>query len=441
MLQRMHCSKISAASIFIALFLCPPCPSARAADGKSEALWLANLIKENYGKTFCAPPATTVGEIARAFGRYADAHPEFHGKLTEAQTIQGLSEAYPCQKISPNTPIAELAKKGVKNIVVQPTGEFTSIDTRSIGSTMQKLRGTVARENDTLVNQMIKHSGNYAPPEFFALADLLYRRGDIDDALFWYNVARLRGGYDAALCTDVSARSAIPALIAQMPPDLIKKQYDDIPRVRSIIERVIKWDESTPYNYDHRWISLHGVRAISSGLGTDSQHGPLIEPRDKWDQLAKLNRTQFRAAVEESIAMVQKQKAGAAHAYDVPVKLGDTIEKVKAVYHTAAEPEAANIPGRLAVKLLQIPEKGTWLFFDEDEIIYAIRLERPFPGQVAGVKIGDSADSVLHTLGSPQKRLPMPGLHDALIYQPDSRFSTNIRFDHAGTVETIYLSR
>jgi len=269
MLPRMPRLKKFAALIFIALFSHLPCSSALAADGKSEVLWFANLVKENYGKTFCSPPNTTLGEIAKTFGRYADAHPEFHGRLTDAQTIQGLSEAYPCKQISPNTPVAELAKKGVKNIVVQPTGEFKSIDTSSIGSVMQKLRGTVAHENDNLVTQMINHSGNYAPPEFFALADLLYRRGDINDAIFWYNAARLRGGYDAALCTDVSARSAIPALIAQMPPDLIKKQYEDIPRVRNIIERLITWDESTPYNYDHRWISLHGMRAISSGLGTD----------------------------------------------------------------------------------------------------------------------------------------------------------------------------
>ena len=157
--------------------------------------------------------------------------------------------------------------------------------------------------------------------------------------------------------------------------------------------------------------------------------------------MARLNRTQFRTAVEESIATVQKRKTGMSHAYDVPVKLGDTMASVKAAYQTAAEPETANIPGKLPAKFLQIPDKGTWLFFDESGKIYTIRLERPFSGQVAGVKIGDSADSVLHTLGSPQKREPTPGLPDALVYQPDSKFSANIRFNRTGAVEAIYLSR
>jgi len=299
--------------------------------------------------------------------------------------------------------------------------------------TVQKLRATSAHESDDLVNQMIKSSGSYAPPSLFALADLLYRRGDIDDSMFWYNAARLRAGYDAALCTDLSTKAAIPALISQMPRDLIKRQYDDISQIKLIVERVIKWDESTPYNYDHRWISLHGVGAISNGLSMPGQHGPILQPSDSWTQRAKQNREQFRRAIDEAISAIQ--------ARDLPVKLGDTIGKVKSAYQTSAEPEPANIPGRPAVKLLQIPDKGIWLFFDETGKIYAIRLERPFQGQVVGIKIGNSSNSVIRSLGPPKKRLPVPGLPDAFVYQPDSNVSANIRFDRDGAVDAVYLTR
>jgi hypothetical protein len=46
--------------IFISLFLYTPCPASFAADDKSEALWFINLIKENNGKTFCAPSNATL---------------------------------------------------------------------------------------------------------------------------------------------------------------------------------------------------------------------------------------------------------------------------------------------------------------------------------------------------------------------------------------------
>jgi hypothetical protein len=419
--------------ILISLCLCTPCPASFAADGKSEALWFVNLIKENNGKTFCAPPNATVKDLALAFARFSDAHPEFNDRLTTTQTINGLAEAYPCKTISRNTPIAELAKSGEKNIIVRPTGEFASIDNSSIISTTQKLRATLAHENDVLVNQMIKNSGSYAPPSLFSLADLLYRRGDVGDSIFWFNAARLRGEYDAALCPDISAKATIPALISKMPRDLIKRQYDDIPQIKNIVERIIKWDESTPYNYDHRWISLHGMSAISNGVGMAVQRGPLLEPRESWERLAKQNRDQFRQSIDETIR--------ALHAYDVPVKLGDTIEKAKTAYQTVVEPKPANIPERPAVKFLQVPGKGTWLFFDEAGEIYTIRLERPFQGQVVGVKIGDSLDSVLHTLGNPRRRLPVLGLPDSFVYQPGNNLSTNIRFNRSGTVEAIYVSR
>jgi hypothetical protein len=419
--------------IFISLFLYTPCPASFAADGKSEALWFINLIKENNGKTFCAPSNATLKDLALAFARFSGAHPEFHDRLTTAQTIRGLAEAYPCKTISGNLPIAELAKSGDKNIIVHATGEFASIDNSSIISTIQKLRATSAHENDALINQMVSDSGSYAPPSLFALADLLYRRGDIGDSIFWLNAARLRGGYDAALCTDVSAKATIPALISQMPRDLIKRQYDDIPQIKRIVERVIKWDESTPYNYDHRWISLHGMSAISNGLGMADERRPLLEPRDSWERLAKQNRGQFRHSIDETISAI--------HADDVPVKLGDTIEKVKAAYQTAAEPEPANLPGRPGARFLQVQSKGTWLFFNEAGEIYTIRLARPFRGQVMGVKIGDSSKTVLHALGNPRTRLPVPGLPDAFIYQPDNKLSANIRFNQSGTVEAIYLSR
>ncbi|MDB5775211.1 MAG: hypothetical protein JWP38_1344 [Herbaspirillum sp.] len=453
-------------SILTALFLCVLCLPSFAADANSEAQWFVNLVKTNNGKTFCAPQNATLKELATALSKFSNAHPEFRDRLTDMQTIQGLAESYPCTVVATpalaNTPLSEIAKSGVKNIAVVPTGEFASIDTKPTIAIMQKLHDTSAHENDALVNQIVKNPGNYMPPALFALADLLYRRGDIGDAIFWFNAARLRGSFDAALCTDISARSAIPALVQQIPRDLIKKQFDDIPQLKNIIDRVLKWDEATPYNYDHRWISLHGMKALNNGLGNADQNSLLTVPRDGWDGLAKQNRDQYRKSFDEAIDTVQKQRGNTTPlqtvklidssantststsvvgVYDVPVKLGDTIEQIRTAYQTAIEPEPANIPGRPTAKSLRISSKGTWFFFDETGKIYTIRLDTPFQGRVAGVKIGDSSETVLKSLGNPRKRIPMSGLPDAFVYQPDSSFFANIRFNLAGVVETIFLSK
>ncbi len=298
--------------ILTALFLGVLCSPSFAADANSEAQWFVNLVKTNNGKTFCAPQTATFNELATALSKFSNAHPEFRDQLTDVQTIQGLAESYPCTVVATpalaNTPLSETAESGVKNIAVAPTGEFASIDTKPTIAILQKLHATLAHENDALINQMVNNPGDFMPPALFGLADLLYRRGDIGDAIFWFNAARLRGSFDAALCTDISARSAIPALVQQIPRDLIKKQFDDIPQLKNIIDRVIKWDKATPYNYDHRWISLHGINAINNGLGSADQNSPLTVPRERWYDLAKQNRDQYSKSFYEAIDAVQKQR-------------------------------------------------------------------------------------------------------------------------------------
>jgi hypothetical protein len=50
------------------------------------------------------------------------------------------------------------------------------------------------------------------PPVLFFLAEWYYKRGQIDEAIFWLNAAGLRGLFDAAICTDRSAGSAMTEL-------------------------------------------------------------------------------------------------------------------------------------------------------------------------------------------------------------------------------------
>jgi tetratricopeptide (TPR) repeat protein len=280
-----------------------------AADANSEVRWLVNLIAVNNGRVFCAPAQTRFADMWRSVQKYAQAHPELNGRINDQQTLQALADAYPCSAEATaelsNSPISSNIGKTVE---VTPTGEFASIDTKPALALMQKLMGTKAHENDELVAKITGDSGSYPPPVLFALADLYYRQGDFYTALFWFNAARLRGNLDATLCTDVSARSAVPTIVQQMPADLRQKQFDNLPKLKEIVEQVFTWDQATPYNYDRRWISLHGMRAINSGLGAADSGAPLTVPREMWGELARKNRENYRRSLDSAIDMALKQK-------------------------------------------------------------------------------------------------------------------------------------
>lgn len=282
---------------------------ANASQTNGEILWFLNLIKANNGNTFCAPRGTRISELAGAVSKYASEHPQLHGRLTTHQTIQALAERYPCKPNSnANLGHRDIRKLAGRSISVTATGVFSSINTKPTIALIEKLRSTQGHENDYLIAQIEHHSGNYTPPTLFALANLLYRQGDIDNAIFWFNAARLRGFYDARLCTDASTHSAIAILEQRTPHALIKKQYEDIPRLRKTLTRVLHWDATTPYHYDHRWIALHGMRAIRNGLSQSRSNAPLTVPRNTWAALAQDNRNKFRTEMNQIIAVIEERK-------------------------------------------------------------------------------------------------------------------------------------
>jgi len=190
-----------------------------------------------------------------------------------------------------------------QHILVVPRGEYASIDVKSTQDIIDKLRGTVGNENDALINQIEQNSGNYSPPVFFALTNVLYDKGDLYDAIFWFNAGRLRADYDAMRCTDISARSAVGVLVMTIPVGLRKAQFNDVGKLRDITAKLIKWDEATPYNYDCRWIALHGLQfSMASLSNAQATGGALTVPRNEWDALAQQNRDVYQKSLDQALA-------------------------------------------------------------------------------------------------------------------------------------------
>jgi uncharacterized membrane protein len=116
------------------------------------------------------------------------------------------------------------------------------------------------------------------------------------------------------------------------------------------------------------------------------------------------------------------------------IKPGDTLNDVKNAYHTSAEPEPtnSNTPGATCLRL---QDMGIWFFFDNTGKIYIIRLESPFNGTIKGVRIGDSSDMVLKTLGEPDPT--KPGRSHGHFYYP--RQGLHLLFDNNDTLRNIFL--
>ena len=189
-------------------------------------------------------------------------------------------------------------------------GEYASIDTKPIAAVMIRLQKTVGHENDGLIVEIEHAPGNYAPPIFFALSRTLFKQGDLDDAMFWFNAARLRAEFDAARCADPTARSAVSAMVSTMPVELRRAQFNDLMKLKDTIHKVVEWDRSTPYNYEYRWINLSGLNAISSGMGdAAADNKPLSLPKEQWPALAEKNRQDYLASLDAAIDQVTKARA------------------------------------------------------------------------------------------------------------------------------------
>lgn len=260
-----------------------------------DAEWIASVMKTNDGKAFCPPPGTTVGIATHALVDFIKSH-NLSDRLNDAEALAILGELYPCggagadPTISPSEP---LRRHGGQTTTVVPQGQYASIDTRPTLALTRALYATTAHENDNLIHDITENPAAFDPPTLFALASTLFRQGSTDDAVFWLNAARIRAEFDAQRCADVSARSAVGDLVRQMPRELIIAQFRDRVALEKILDRAISWDDATPYRYDYRWINLHGVIAIQSGLGGASTQ-PMTLPREQWPSISQAVHTAIR---------------------------------------------------------------------------------------------------------------------------------------------------
>jgi hypothetical protein len=195
-----------------------------------------------------------------------------------------------------------------KNLVIdrKPT-EYDEINIKFSLRTMDILRKGTENQKTETIKRIIASSENYIPPVFFVLAGVLYEQGKKEEAIFWLNAGRLRGQYDVNRCADKDAGESVYLMTLQVPRKLIGEQYEDQKLLREIVQKVIKWDETTLYHYDHRWPNLHTMTAYSLNLVKDIKVKPLSLPKEQWPKIAKETRENFIINMEKNIEEFTRQ--------------------------------------------------------------------------------------------------------------------------------------
>jgi hypothetical protein len=129
----------------------------------------------------------------------------------------------------------------------------------------------------------------------------------------------------------------------------------------------------------------------------------------------------------------------------LPIKLGDSIDEVKAALGTTLEPEDSKSAAQPKTKALRLRTKGIWVFFDQTGRTYTIRLDAPFAGNVAGVQIGEPRAALVAKLGKPAKIIKkQPQFSKRLevyLYYIDNLTSVRFHFDRDDEIETIFVSK
>jgi hypothetical protein len=170
-----------------------------------------------------------------------------------------------------------------------------------------------------------------------------------------------------------------------------------------LVQRVLNLDSETPRNYDHRWINLHGLNAVTGALnGGTAGKDALSVPESKWPDLLRGLQGDFLKGAERTAATgrgdVQSQAAHLgryanftrfadvrATALTAAAIRGD-LHEVDTLIEEGADPNALSTKG--------IPVLGCVLLYHGKPGFVALLEHHAIPGAAVGVYRSPLGDSV-----------------------------------------------
>jgi hypothetical protein len=168
-----------------------------------------------------------------------------------------------------------------------PGGTYKTIDVARHKEAFTTLNNGTPQQKEQTAATVLKNPNYYNPAVIYALSRELFRQDKKDEAAYWFYVGQLRARYDANLCKDVSARQGVAVLNNEYGPEINQYAMKDLDKLTVTVKKVIEFVRNNNEDYDHRWISLHGMGAVMSGFGEKEGTGDVIEPESKWPAIKK----------------------------------------------------------------------------------------------------------------------------------------------------------
>jgi len=182
----------------------------------------------------------------------------------------------------------------------KPQGIYATINVSGADAAIRQLGQLIPVPRREAIAAAVPNVARLSPPVLYALANA-YSLDDsnIEEAVFWYHVARLRATFDALRCKDPTARNAVSILGRGLNPDISRYQRQRRARTLEIAKLAMNWDLNNPRNYDYRWINLYGKVARFSA-GTDPSE--LTLPEGEWPEILQRVHEAHLKSVEEFAA-------------------------------------------------------------------------------------------------------------------------------------------
>jgi hypothetical protein len=240
----------------------------------NDAKWFLDIVVQNSGKAFCPPPDTTLASLATTLNNYQDSHPEFHGRLTDKQAIQGLAERYPCQ--------ADPSQLPPPKIIKEQNGRITNL----------RAEGSLASTQAIGCIPIEEAKNTYTPADIYKGVGECVGQDKYESAVGLYALAGVYAYFDAGRITDKTAGQARTALImntfSTIPQDKktkfleIQKQFASNPEsLKNLCGSIRK--VGAP-NYYPNYMILHGIKAFTG----NPHDGALVENFDSsatWEKV------------------------------------------------------------------------------------------------------------------------------------------------------------
>jgi ankyrin repeat protein len=215
--------------------------------------------------------------------------------------------------------------EGMEIVYHKPHGQYATVKTADDIRLMKVLMYGTAEAKAEAVKKVLASPSKFTPPLLLAVSKNMMEQGKKDDAVFWYLAGYLRLRYDRSRCADDSVGGALRALAERFLP--VQYIRENPLKIEPLLQQAMDWDLKSPYEYDYRWINMHGLKAF----GTEDRSDPLSFPQSEWpvirERIRKSMRDEFTGIAATLKAKTEGRAATTSADEEVQTPLHDAASR------------------------------------------------------------------------------------------------------------------